>query len=135
MRLFLFVRSRSRQGGSVGDLQDLDVEAMDELMPRMREAVDKATDAVHAAIVEAYERGEGPKERLGDLKRSVKRGKVGKAKRFARATVFTRNHYASIHEYGGRVGVRQLTRIPARPVWRPVLERIASEVDRIFEDL
>lgn len=131
----VFVRSRSRRGGTVGDVQDLDIEAMDELMPRMRAAVDKATDLVRDAIVDAYERGEGPKEISGDLKRSVKRGRVGKAKTRARATVFTKNHYASIHEYGGRVGRRQLTRIPARPVWRPVFERMEREVDRIFEDL
>jgi hypothetical protein len=134
MKLHLFVRSRSRQGGSVGDLQDLDVEAMDELMPRMRAAVDKATDVVHAAIVEAYERGLGPKKRTGQLANATKRTKVGRAKRFARAAVFNKHPAASTHEHGGREG-SPVERIPARPVWRPVLERIQAEVDRIFEDL
>lgn len=133
--IHLFVRSRSRRGGSVGDLQQLDVEAMDELMPRIRAAVDRATDLVRDAVVSAYERGEGPKQVTGELAKSVKRGRVGRAKTRARATVFTRNHYASIHEYGGRVGRGGLTRIPARPVWRPVLERVARQVDRIFEEL
>lgn len=133
MKLYLFVRPR--RGGTAGDVQTLDIEAMDELLPRMRDAVDRATDLVRDAIVAAYERGEGPKEISGDLKRSVKRGRVGRAKTRARATVFTKNHYASIHEYGGRVGRRQLTRIPARPVWRPVFERMEAEVDRIFEEL
>lgn len=127
-----------RVKGEVG-FRELDVDVMDELRPRMGVVVDKATDYALAQMKAALSRTEtspeAPATRIGDLVKSVKRTKVGKAKRSARASVYTRLFWATVHEFGGRVGRRKLTRIPARPVWRSTFERIRPEVERIFDEL
>jgi hypothetical protein len=129
-----FVRVR----GEV-DFRELDIDVMNELRPRMGVLVDRATNVALAAMKDALSRTEtspeAPATRTGDLVKSIKRSKVGKAKRYARAAVYTRHFWATVHEYGGRVGRGGLVRIPARPVWRSTFERIEPEVLRIFDEL
>lgn len=130
-----FVRIR----GDV-DFREIDIETMDELRPRMVAAVSRATEVAFNAVRDALSRSEtspdAPALRTGELRDSVRMAKPsGRAKYRQRGTVTTRHFWATVHEFGGRVGVRKLTRIPARPVWRSTFERIEPEVDRILRDL
>lgn len=127
------------------DFRELDVEEVAAVMDIARGNVDRATTVVHQALREGLSRSEttpeAPASRTGELVRSVKRTKVGRAKVRARATIYTRLHWAAQHEYGGRIGgkgrsdkKRNLTRVLARPIWRSTFERLEAEVDRILRE-
>jgi hypothetical protein len=131
-----FVRIRGE-----ADFRELDIEVATELQPLMVEAVKAGTDIAFARMYDQLSRPEaspdapamGPKKELRDSLR--KKHPTGRAKYRQTGSVYTKLFWATTHEYGGRVGRKKLTRIPARPAWRVVFERIEPEVDRIFREV
>jgi hypothetical protein len=129
------------------DFRELDVEAMDELLPRMREAVRKGVDLLHAKATDLLSRqgsprtsspaGEPPEMDSGALMRSLRKRHPGKAgKRRVRGWVDSKHPSALAHEVGSRrVGSGGIKRVPARPFMRPAIAAVEPAVLRIFEEL
>lgn len=123
-----------------GDFRELDDSTIDELRPRMAAVVGQATDLALGEMQRTLSRpgrsqpGDPPGMGSGELLKSLKRTKpTGRAKLRQRGAVYTRLFWATVLEYGGRVG-RAKRKIPARPAWRPVFERIESRIDRMFRE-
>lgn len=148
---YVFVRGDRKRGGGVGDIQNLDTEIMDELLPRMESAVNDGTDMLFDKVRELLSRsmpgraasapGEAPAQETGELYRSIQKKHASKrAKRRKTGEVFTKLHWATQQEFGGRAGGRgrkkgTLHRIPARPFIRPAVDAVEAAVLQRFEDL
>lgn len=122
------------------DFRELDIEAMDELLPRMVAAVSDGVDMLENRVKALLSRpgrsqpGDPPGMGSGELLGSIKSRKpTGKNKRRATGTVYTRKFWAGMHEYGGRD--HGLRRFPARPVFRPAVEQVEPAVLRRFDQL
>jgi hypothetical protein len=145
VKLYLFVRPV--RSGTAGDVQELDVDAMDELLPRMRDAVTKGTDVLHAKVVELLSRpgtrqtssapGQPPEMDFGVFVRSFRKRYPGtRAKKVVRGTVESRHPAAIAHEVGTRRIVNgKIVRVAAHPYMRPAIRAVTPEIDRIFEAL
>jgi hypothetical protein len=124
--------------GEGGDFRELDTETIDELRPVMAALVGEAVDIAYTEMVTTLSRpgrsqpGDPPGMRSGELVRSLKKSKpTGRAKLRQRGAVYTRLFWATVQEFGGRIG-KAKEKIAPRPSWRPVFERIEPRIDRLF---
>jgi len=135
------IRARIRET----DALNLAEEALDELMPTLEAATQRAAQVIvteaqlnlrkrQGSRGTASPAGEPPEMDEGDLLRSVKAGRTRKTKYSVRTEYGSEHPAAGLHEFGGTVTKGGAKRTyPPRPYMRPAEESSRAEVDRIVD--